>query len=83
MNRDVFLSLSALDSYNSGSGQNINGLAASGAIGTASIRTDSRILGSSASGRLDAAAGFYAIAYEWNGVTVISYRGTNASHCIT
>ena len=74
MNRDVFLSLLALDSYNRGYGQNIGGLSASGSIGDATIVTDALI-------KLDEqkvlSAGFYAIAYEWNGETVISIRGTN------
>ncbi|WOE76094.1 hypothetical protein [Alterisphingorhabdus coralli] len=50
------------------------GLDVSGAIGNATINTDALL-------RLDQQrvidTGFYAIAYEWNGETVISYRGTN------
>ena len=76
MDRDVFLSLLALDSYNRGYGQNVGGLGIElnvTKVGNATITTDSRIkLGSDAE-----AAGFYAIAYTWNGQTVISYRGTN------
>lgn len=79
MNRDVFLSLLALDSYNRGYGQNISGLPDVGGIGNATILTDALV-------ELDRdaveAAGFYAIAYNVSGVdglsgTVISYRGTN------
>ena len=74
MNNEVFLSLLALDSYNRGYGENVGGLAASGSIGSATIVTD-------ALGELDEQAvlntGFYAIAYNWNGQKVISYRGTN------
>jgi hypothetical protein len=72
MNRDVFLSLLALDAYNRGEGAALNGLTESGAIGTATIREFQP-------GEQEGweAAGFYAIAYDWNGETVISYRGTN------
>ncbi|WP_152553568.1 hypothetical protein [Erythrobacter longus] len=34
-------------------------------------------MGEAPDGRIDEAAGFYAIAYEWQGETIISYRGTN------
>lgn len=77
MNREVFLSLLALDSYNRGYGQTVFGLPASGSIGRADINRDSLVLGSTSAGRVDEAAGFYAIAYEWDNETVISYRGTN------
>lgn len=81
MNREVFLSLLAMDADNRGYGQTAAGLPASGSIGLAEIVTDSLILGATADGRVDEAAGFYAIAYEWNNSgdteTVISFRGTN------
>ncbi|WP_143704561.1 hypothetical protein [Porphyrobacter sp. TH134] len=78
MNREVFLSLLAMDSYNRGPEPLVNNLPVSGGIGTATVLTD-------ALAELDPnavlASGFYAIAYEWNnnGIneTVISYRGTN------
>jgi hypothetical protein len=72
MNSDVLLSILALDTYNRGDGANVGGLSESGSIGTATIRPFKP-------GEQDgwAAAGFYAIAYNWNGQTVISYRGTN------
>jgi hypothetical protein len=73
MNREVMLSLLALDSYNRGYGQSVGGLSNSGMIGTVTIRRQSNITENSA----EVAAGFYAIAYEWNNETVISYRGTN------
>jgi hypothetical protein len=77
MNRDVFLSLLALDAYNRGYGEKLGDLAASGKIGEAYIQFDSLVLGGTAQNRADALTGFYAIAYEWNGKTIISYRGTN------
>ena len=73
MNREVMLSLSALDSYNRGYGQTLGGLASSGLIGDATIQRQSNVT----EGSSEVAAGFYAIAYDWNGETVISYRGTN------
>ena len=72
--RDVFLSLLALDSYNRGYGQNVGGLAAAGGIGNATIQLQSNIT----DGSDEVAAGFYAIAYEWNGETIISYRRMNS-----
>ena len=85
MNRDVFLSLLALDSYNRGYGRNVFVTGASAEanetgrwLGNAEILTDSvQEIGADAQ-----AAGFYAIAYEWNGETIIStpsssWRGSN------
>jgi len=75
MNRDVFLSILALDAYNRGLGAGIAGLpAVSGStkIGTATIQIQS-------SSAAAAAAGFHAVSYSWNGQTVISYRGTDTS----
>lgn len=73
INKDVFLSLLAMDSYNRRYGQNIDGLSNTGSIGTATILKDSvTSLGLRAED-----AGFYAIAYEWQGETIISYRSTN------
>ncbi|MGB7373243.1 hypothetical protein [Pontixanthobacter sp.] len=79
MNSDVFLSLLALDSYNRGYGANVGGLSESGSIGNASIITRAEIFGNEADAVLQSwqAAGFYAIAYEWQGETIISYRGTS------
>lgn len=79
MNRDVFLSLLALDAYNRGYGANVGGLPESGEIGDASITTRQEIFGDDAAAILRnwQAAGFYAIAYDWNGERVISFRGTN------
>jgi hypothetical protein len=80
MNRDLFLAILAMDSYNRGYGQGVSGLANSGHIGNATITRQSNIISDST----EVAAGFYAIAYTVTGVdgiadgsTVISYRGTN------
>ena len=72
MQRDVFLSLLALDAYNRGYGSNVGDLAEEGFIGTASIR---EFQPREQDGWQ--AAGFYAIAYDWIGERVISFRGTN------
>ena len=81
MNRDVFLSILALDSYNRGYGANLDGLSEVGAVGLATIRPFQ-------AGEQNGwqAAGFYAIAYDVSNVPgfgpggrVISYRGTNFS----
>ena len=74
MDRDVFLSLLALDSYNRGYGANVAGLEGRGSdIGLATFTREAETelpLGAAQ------AVGFYASAYNWNGETIISYRGT-------
>ena len=72
MDRDVFLSLLALDSYNRGYGSLVGNLPESGKIGTATLRAFKP--GEQGGWQT---AGFYGIAYDWNGQTVISYRGTD------
>jgi pimeloyl-ACP methyl ester carboxylesterase len=79
MNREVFLSLLAMDAYNRGTGSLINNLGGKGSkIGRATVGEDAETILPPGDA---VAAGFYAIAYEWdnNGIneTVISYRGTN------
>lgn len=73
MDRDLFLAILAMDSYNRGDGFAVSGLAETGTLGTATLRaaTEEQKAGWEA-------AGFYAIAYDWNGETIISYRGTDA-----
>jgi hypothetical protein len=80
MNRDLFLAILAMDSYNRGYGSGIKNLPSSGKIGDATIAQQSDIREGS-----DAVnAGFYALPYTVFGVegiadgnTVISYRGTD------
>ena len=88
MNRDLFLAILAMDSYNRGYGENVSGLASPGPngssgssirIGRATILRDAN----DAEGVAEA-AGFYALAYDLSSAgidglsgTVISYRGTN------
>lgn len=74
---DLFLAILAMDSYNrgfdSGIGDGPDGLGESGSIGNANILARPN--------EIDIAdwqaAGFYAVAYQWNGETVISYRGAD------
>jgi hypothetical protein len=77
MNRDLFLSILALDSYNRGYGQRVSGLANTGLLGNARIKTDSIVEFDSAGGTPSQDADFYAVAYTYNGETIISYRGTD------
>jgi hypothetical protein len=64
MNQDVFLSILSMDSYNrGGAGLNLD----SPSLGTAVIGAPGQ----------NAATGFFATSYAWNGKTVISYRGTD------
>jgi hypothetical protein len=71
MNRDVFLSILALDAYNRGYDAGLAGSnAVPAAIGNAIVDDD----------KGDAAAiaeSFYAVAYEMSGEIIISYRGTD------
>lgn len=77
MDRNLFLAILAMDSYNRGYGFHITGLTEEGKLGNATLLT-----APSQAGWED--AGFYAIAYQLPsgyiaGLTgkVISYRGTN------
>lgn len=75
MHRDVFLSLLSMDSYNRGRLPGVNGIPIGNNLGTASVIAHSdNVLGLAALG-----SGFSATAYNWNGETVISYRGTDFS----
>lgn len=79
MNKHFFTSLLAMDVYNRGYNAGVGGLPENGQIGTASATINSSILLDSNGLRVDISQGFYAIAYDWNGQTVISYRGTDPS----
>jgi hypothetical protein len=80
VNRDLFLAILSLDSYNRGYGVNVKGLFSTGYLGRARLKQESNTNENST----EVASGFYAIAYELpvgyiDGLTgtVISYRGTN------
>jgi hypothetical protein len=70
MDRNVFLAVLAMDVYNRGYGVSVRGLPEAGSLGSATL-----ITAPSQAGWEDAS--FYAIAYEWNGETIISFRGTD------
>ncbi|WP_156892485.1 hypothetical protein [Salaquimonas pukyongi] len=71
---DLMYAILSMDVYNRGYGEGIEGLGGLGAsIGTATITQQS----DTGVNDPEVAAGFYAVAYEWNGETVISYRGTD------
>ncbi|MBP6362632.1 MAG: hypothetical protein KA233_00420 [Novosphingobium sp.] len=81
MNREVFLSILAMDSYNRGYGVGVKMPVGATHIGLAEILPDSEQRPSITGGQT---AGFYAIAYDMTGVAgftagerVISYRGTD------
>jgi hypothetical protein len=81
MNRDVFLSILAMDSYSRGYRQGINLESSNGTrIGNATILNQSETLGISP----EVQASFYGIAYTMTGASgfnsgerVIAYRGTD------
>lgn len=73
---ELFMAIFSMDSYNRGYDAGISGLSENGGIGNATITTT--LSDVSETFEADAeAAGFYAVAYQWNGETVISYRGTD------
>lgn len=79
MNRDLFLSLLALDSYNRGYGKR---LIVAGSNSGRDSGEAGRQLGNATISEQDISdsafdAGFYAIAYDWNGEKIFSYRGTD------
>jgi hypothetical protein len=77
MESDLFSAILSMDAYNRDYGAGINLGSGTTQIGNATITQDSSILVDGNGDRLDQPASFYAIAYNWNGQTVISYRGTD------
>src|ERR1700693_4510002 len=74
MNRDLFLAVLSMDAYNRGNQAGLAGFsdAPGTQIGNAFVVAN----------RDDGTArsiGFYAIAYNWNGEKVISFRGTDSN----
>jgi hypothetical protein len=89
ISQELMLAILSMDAYNRGYGAGISdgnhiidgvdhglGDAIDTQIGTATITSFS----SSDPNSEAVAAGFYAVAYEWNGETVISYRGTDTAN---
>jgi hypothetical protein len=80
MNRDLFLAILAMDSYNRGYGQNVKLEVGDDVTGRNEIgrKLGNAVISAQNITAAAQAAGFYAIAYEWNGETMISYRGTDS-----
>jgi hypothetical protein len=79
MNRDLFLTILSMDSYNRGYGRGIKFT-----IGESTAdRTDfGAKIGNATVLSIDLpggskGAGFYALAYDWNGQTIVTYRGSD------
>jgi hypothetical protein len=86
--KDLFLAILAMDSYNRGGGAGINDGGASDTNGFGDSSDGSIKIGNATithnlqdAGIVDAseAAGFYAVAYQTDYGTVISYRGTDSA----
>lgn len=72
---ELMFAILSMDSYNRGYDPGIVGLGGEGSLlGTAIVKKDALQLLDEGAAQ---AAGFYAVAYDWNGKTVISYRGTD------
>ncbi len=76
VSNNLMQAILAMDVYNQGYGDHLEH--GETQIGLATVGQDSLILNADPNdpNRIDQAAGFYAAAYNWNGTTVISYRGT-------
>lgn len=82
---ELMYAILAMDAYNRGynPGMVLTGVLTGSQIGSATISTDSteefRVPGSDPEDPTpEQDAGFYAVAYEWNGETIISYRRTDS-----
>ncbi len=75
MNDKLMHAILSMDAYNRGYGANLN--LTTSTLGTASIIKDSFVLKNPDGSRADQPVGFYAIAYNYKGQPVISYRGTD------
>ena len=78
---DLIYAILSMDTYNRGYGANIGSSA--GGLGELGKLGDIKIVNPLNYGRSQEiynawqSAGFYAVAYQWNGETIISYRGTS------
>lgn len=75
---ELFMTILSMDSYNRGYNSGIGGANGLGST-TGNLITDATIqyASDSSEGSSERAAGFYAVAYDWDGETIISYRGTD------
>jgi hypothetical protein len=79
MNPDLFLAILSMDSYNRGYGRGIKFSSADTAANKDEIGTK---IGAAFITKQDnsegaISAGFYALSYNWNGETIIAYRGSD------
>ncbi|RWC64200.1 calcium-binding protein [Mesorhizobium sp.] len=85
ISKELFLSILSMDAYNRGYGagladesnNDLDGLGEVGQLGNATLLTRASFGVDDQTYQSWQTAGFYAIAYDWNGETVISYRGTD------
>ena len=81
ISQGLMAAILSMDAYNRGYGAGIKGLSdnQSTGIGDANVTTTSTsaLIDPVTGQPVDKTAGFYAVAYNWNGQTVISYRGTD------
>ena len=82
MNRKVFLSILAMDSYQRGYSPGINGILGN-SIGSATIVPRESVGISDEKYSAWQIDGFYASAYRWGAETVLSYRGTDFGITVT
>ena len=71
---DLMYAILAMDSYNRGDGASLEYVG----LNIAQARVENIEVDDSAW----QSAGFYAVAYQWNGETIISYRGDEPRICI-
>ena len=73
ISKELFLAILSMDAYNRGYRAGVAGLGMDDSkVGNATIIKDAQDPSGVAQ-----AADFYALAYSWNGKTIISYRGTD------
>ncbi len=75
MDSRIFNAILSMDSYNRGYNASIDLSGVGSQIGNAVFFTDSTKTPTTSAGQ---AVGFYASAYNYNGSTIISYRGTDS-----
>ncbi|WP_417415420.1 hypothetical protein [Hoeflea sp.] len=83
ISQDLFMAILAMDSYNRGydagigDGQNVVNCVDEDGLGAEGSQIGNAVVSQQDISEAAKAAGFYAVAYQWNGETIISYRGTD------
>lgn len=85
MNRDLFLALMALDSYNRGNDRSpkISRIGASSPGSDIGLRLGNAVITRDDLSSVASASGFYALAYGWNGEKIVSFRGADGLNEVT